>query len=177
MRTLYEIYKNFTHRDCGFCGSPSCLTMLRKYCLGKSRLEDCIYYKSGALAPPKISYSPTKIGSPPGERISYIRPCPSEPSKVTVEVNILPTNHSPYGYFDMITADSIFDWQIHNMKISPSLGIARIESENGDLTIFSGGKIVIRRGADERRAFWEISRAVRLLWATVNRNIRAESAH
>lgn len=77
----------------------------------------------------------------------------------------------------MITADSIFDRQIPNLKISPSLGIVRIESEAGDVMVFSEGKVIIRRGADEKRAFWEISRAVRLLWATVNRKIRAESAH
>ncbi|MDH5810690.1 MAG: hypothetical protein QXO54_03020 [Candidatus Methanomethylicaceae archaeon] len=177
MKTLYDYYRLFPHTDCGYCGSTSCLTMLRRYCLGKSDLNSCIYFKSGELPSPKISYSPPHLKEPPTEKISYIRPCPSEPTKVTIEVNVLPQTHSPYGYFDMITADSIFDRQIPNLKISPSLGIVRIESEAGDVMVFSEGKVIIRRGADEKRAFWEISRAVRLLWATVNRKIRAESAH
>ncbi|MCX8182394.1 MAG: hypothetical protein N3D12_04690 [Candidatus Methanomethyliaceae archaeon] len=176
MRTLYDYYKLFPHTDCGYCGNTSCLTMLRRYCLGNSDLNSCIYFKSGERQTPKISYSPPPLRLPPAENISYIRPCPSEPTKVTIEVNVLPKIHSPYGYFDMITADKIFDHQISNLKISPSLGIARIESEAGDVMIFSEGKVIIRRGADERRAFWEIGKAIRLLWATVNRKIRAESA-
>ncbi|MBC7113975.1 MAG: hypothetical protein H5T34_08200 [Candidatus Methanomethyliales bacterium] len=176
MRTLYDIYQIFPHTDCGYCGSSSCLTMLRRYCIGKSNLSDCIYFKSGELPTPKITYSPPAIKVPHNQKISYIRPCPSEPSKVTIEINILPPVHSPYGYFDMITADTIFQHQITNLKISPSLGIVRLESETGDVMVFSEGKVVIRRGADERSAFWEISRALRLLWATVNRKPRAESA-
>jgi len=129
LRTFYDNYMDFPQMDCGYCGNTSCLAMLRKYCVGKSHIKDCVYFRSGARIIPKISYSPPALRTLHTEKITYIRPCPSEPSKVTIEVNVLPEDHSPYGYFDIITADKIFDRRIPNLKISPSLGIARIESE------------------------------------------------
>ncbi|MGQ9759868.1 MAG: hypothetical protein ACUVQ5_04805 [Candidatus Methanomethylicaceae archaeon] len=175
MKNFYENYKSFPHTDCGYCGNPSCVTMLRKYCIGKSKLEECIYFSAGAYDVENIYCSLPQLRSSPGQAISYVRPCPTEPSKVTIEVNLLPSVSSPYGYFDMITAEKIFNRTVPGLKISPSLGIARIESENGDIMVFSEGKIVIRRGKNEERAFWQISRVVRLLWATVNWRFQAES--
>ncbi len=176
MRIFYDNYKVFPQLDCGYCGNPSCVTMLRKYCIGESSLGDCIFFKTGVFNEANISCSPPVLRTPTNQRISYVRPCPTEPNRVTIEVNVLPTDHSHYGYFDMITAQKIFSQTIPALKISPSLGVARMESENGDVMVFSEGKIVIRRGADEKRAFWQISRVARLLWATVNRSFRAEYA-
>lgn len=168
MKNFFENYKSFPHADCGYCGNTSCVAMLRNCCIGKSKFEECIYFKAGVYDEESIHCSHPQLRSYPGQAISYIRTCPTEPSKVTIEVNLLPPGSSPYGYFDMITADKILGKTVPGLKISPSLGIARMESENGDVMGFSEGKIVIRRGTDEGRALWQISRFVRLLWATVN---------
>jgi hypothetical protein len=87
---------------------------------------------------------------------------------VTVEVSLSAPENSKYGYFDMISAEKIFNQFVPGLKISPSLGIARHESEGGDVIGFSEGRVLIHRAENEGNAFWQLSKFVRSLWAAVN---------
>ncbi len=60
MKKLAEIdrlAKALPGRDCGACGSPSCMALAEDIVLGRGRIEDCIYYKQdgadGLLSPDK----------------------------------------------------------------------------------------------------------------------------
>jgi hypothetical protein len=87
---------------------------------------------------------------------------------VTVEANLASLEHSKYGYFDMFTAEKIYGKTGHEIKISPSLGLARMEPEGRAIMGFTDGRALIRRAETEEDAFWHLSRFVRLLWAAVN---------
>ena len=168
IRSLYENYRNFPKTDCGYCGNTSCITMLRRYCSGELPLSKCIYFRAGVYNASNFSCSPPVPKGMPKSTISYIRPCPSDSDRITVEISLLTPENSKYGYFDMITAEKIFDQVVPGLKISPSLGIARQESEGGDVMGFSEGRMLVQRADSEGIAFRQLSRFVRSLWAAVN---------
>jgi len=167
-KSLYEKYKNFPKTDCGYCGNTSCITMLRRFCSGELPLSECIYFRAGLYNANEFSCSPPVPRGTPKPNISYIRPCPTDADRISVEVSLLPPEGSKYGYFDMITLDNIFNHAVPGLRISPSLGIARLESELGDVMGFSEGRVLIRRASNESSAFWQLSRFVRSLWVAVS---------
>jgi hypothetical protein len=142
--------------------------MLRRYCLGELPLSECIYFRAGVYNENDFSCGPPVPKGTPKPTISYIRPCPSDSDRITVEVSLLAPANSKYGYFDMITAEKIFDQVVPGLKISPSLGIARQESEGGDVMGFSEGRVLVRRADNEGGAFRQLSKFVRSLWAAVS---------
>jgi hypothetical protein len=168
IKSLYENFKNFPRTDCGYCGNASCITMLRRFCSGELPISECIYFRAGLYNEKDFSCSPPVPKEPQKPTISYIRPCPTDSERITVEVSLLAPENSKFGYFDMITAEKIFDQVVPGLRISPSLGIARLESEWGDVMGFSEGRVLIRRAANESGAFRQLSKFVRLLWAAVS---------
>lgn len=168
MKSLFENYRNFPKVDCGYCGSSSCISMLRRYCVGVSRLSDCIFFKEGNLKEADFQCVLDKKRIPNGPSISFVNPCPTAPELVTVEVNLASAEYSKYGYFDMVTAEKIYGKIEHSVKISPSLGLARMEPDGRAIMGFCDGRTLIRRAQTEVDAFWHLSRFVRLLWAAVN---------
>lgn len=167
MNSIFDAYLKFPRTDCGFCGNTSCIAVLRKYCSGQMPLEECLFFKTGAYAPDSIQCPPSKkYDHEPG--ISYVNPCPSDASRVTVEVSMASGEHIKYGYYDMVTLDGIFGKSIPSLKVSPSLGIARIEDDGRAIMAFSEGRMLIRRAASQDDAFWQLSKSLRQLWAAVN---------
>ncbi len=167
-KSLYENYQRFPKVDCGYCGSSSCISQLRRHCAGEARLSDCIFFKEGGLREADFQCSLEKPISLKGPSISFVNPCPTAPELVTVEANLTSPEHSRYGYFDMFTAEKLYGKTGHDIKISPSLGLARMEPGGRAIMGFSDGRTLIRRALTEEDAFWQLSRFVRLLWAAVN---------
>jgi hypothetical protein len=167
-KSLFENYRAFPKVDCGYCGSSSCISMLRRHCAGEAKLSDCIFFKEGELKEADFECAPERSRTSPGPSISFVNPCPTAPELVTVEVNLSSPEYSKYGYFDMFTAEKIFGKAGHDVKISPSLGLARMEPDGRAIMGFTDGRTLIRRALTEEDAFWHLSRFVRLLWAAVN---------
>ncbi len=167
MHSIFDAYSKFPRANCGYCGYPSCITALRKHCSGEMPLSKCIFFKTGAFDPGAISCPEiSKTAREPG--ISYVNPCPSDASRMTVEVSMASAEHAKHGYYDMITLDGIFGKSSPSLKISPSLGIVRIEQDGRAIMVFSEGRMLIRRALGRDDAFWQLSKAMRQLWAAVN---------
>lgn len=167
MNTIYDAYLKFPRRDCGFCGNTSCIAALRRYCSGQMGLEECLFFRTGAFSPDSVRCPPSKkFDVAPG--ISYVNPCPSDSSRVTVEVSLATELHSKHGYYDMVTLDNIFGKSTPTLKVSPSLGITRMEDDGRAIMAFSEGRMLIRRASGQDDAFWQLSRSIRQLWAAVN---------
>jgi hypothetical protein len=167
---FYSNYVNFPKADCGFCGSPSCVSALRKFCLGEMSLEDCIYFKAGLYKEEDFEAAPlvTSIwGKEPG--ISLVKPCDVDPKRTAMFVYLAYPENQKYGYFDMVTADKIFQFNIPIMGFSPSLGICRIVENDGRTAEgVSNGELLARLALDKEDALWQLSRLTRWLWAAVN---------
>jgi len=167
VHSIIDAYSRFPKADCGYCGNPSCITALRRHCSGEMPLDQCIFFRTGALDPQSIRCPPaTESSGVPG--ISYINPCPSDAHAVTVEVSLASGEHAKHGYYDMVTLDRILGGHVPSLKVSPSLGMARIELEGRSIMAFGEGRILIRRALDEEDALLQLSRAMRQLWAAVN---------
>jgi len=167
MNSIFEAYSKFPRADCGYCGNPSCITALRRHCSGEMPLDKCLFFRTGAFDPGLIR-GPAARDSPSKPGISYINPCPSDAKMVTVEVSLASGVHAKHGYYDMISLDRIFGRFIPSLKVSPSLGIARIEHDGRAIMAFKEGRMLIRRALSEEDAFLQLSRAMRQLWAAVN---------
>jgi hypothetical protein len=167
-KSLFENYREFPKVDCGYCGSSSCISQLRRHCAGEAKLSDCIFFKEGELKEADFQCALEKRRTPTGPSISFVNPCPTAPELVTVEANLASLEHSKYAYFDMFTAEKIYGKTAYEIKISPSLGLARMEPEGRAIMGFTDGRALIRRAETEEDAFWHLSRFVRLLWAAVN---------
>lgn len=168
MKSLFESYRSFPKVDCGYCGSSSCISMLRRHCAGVSKLSDCIYFKAGLLKEGDFRCALERPRTPPGPSISFVNPCPTAPELVTVEVNLSSPEHAKFGYFDMFTAEKIFGRTGHEVRVSPSLGLARMEPDGRAIMGFADGRTLIRRALRAEDAFWHLCRFARLLWAAVN---------
>ncbi len=166
MATFYENYAKFPKTDCGYCGNPSCVTLLRRYSSGDQPITDCVYFKSGLCNEGDFTRTPLVRPQSLKREISYVNPCASDADRVAVEVHL--SEDTKYGYFDMITANKLFGAAIPGLKISPALGIARYEIEGKGIMGFSDGRLIIRRASSREDAFWLLSRFVRSLWAAVN---------
>jgi hypothetical protein len=68
----------------------------------------------------------------------------------------------------MISAEKLFGQSLLELKIAPSLGLARLESDGEAVMGFTEGRILIRRALNEDDAFWQLSRFTRWLWGAVN---------
>jgi ArsR family metal-binding transcriptional regulator len=168
IKSFYDNYLNFPKTDCGYCGCTSCVALLRRHYAGEASLSDCIYFeargycKEDFVSPKHFTNTKTEPS------VSYVSPCPSDAERVTVEVNLASDLHSKYGYFDMISAEKLFGQSLPEMKIAPSLGLARLESDGEAVMGFAEGRILIRRALNENDAFWQLSRFIRWLWGAVN---------
>jgi len=131
-------------------------------------LSDCIFFKEGHLREEDFDCAPERQKPSPGPSISFVNPCPTAPELVTVEANLSSPEYYKYGYFDMFTAEKIFGRMGHEVKVSPSLGLARMEPDGRAIMGFTDGRTLIRRALTEEDAYWYLSRFVRLLWAAVN---------
>lgn len=168
IKSFYDNYLNFPKTDCGYCGYASCVTLLRKHCAGEASLSDCIYFEAGVYRKEDFPCSPHFTKNKTEPSVSFVSPCPSDAERVTVEVNLASTLHSKYGYFDMISAEKLFGQSLPEMRIAPSLGLARLESDGEAVMGFAEGRILIRRALNEDDAFWQFSRFTRILWGAVN---------
>lgn len=164
---IHELYAKFPKEDCGYCGSTSCISALRKCLLGKMRLSECIFFKYG-IYEEKDYAMPAPRNPQIGRGVSFIRPCPSDPSQITMEVSLAHEGGSPFGYFDMVSASGIWGNCLPSMRISPSLGIAKFDLGNATSMAFSDGRVLVRRAQDEVSAYRAVSTAARRLWAAVN---------
>lgn len=167
-KSLFENYREFPKVDCGYCGCGSCISLLRRHCAGEAELSDCLFFKEGRLEEAGFECAPERPRPSKGPSIYFVNPCPTAPELVTIEANLALPEHSKYGYFDMFTAEKIFGKTGHEVRVSPSLGLARMEPEGRAIMGFSDGRTLIRRALNEEDAFWHLSRFVRLLWAAVN---------
>ena len=168
MKSIYENYLNFPKTDCGYCGSTSCIGLLRRYCTGEAALSDCIYFQAGVANPEDF---PCKAQSSKGstrQSIAFVNPCPSDAERVTVEINLASKANSKYGYFDMVSAEKLFGQAVAGLRIAPSLGLARYEFEGRAVMGFWEGRVLVRRALNEDDAFWQLSRFTRWLWGAVN---------
>jgi ArsR family metal-binding transcriptional regulator len=168
IKSLFENYKNFPKVDCGYCGNPSCITMLRRACAGEVPLSGCLYFKAGIYNDDGFECRMDLPKSEPGPYVAFVNPCPTAPEQVTVEVNFSTREHAKSGFFDMVTLEKIFGQAIAGLRISPSLGLARLEVGGSSIMAFTEGRVLIRRAQDEGEAFWQLSRFLRQLWAAVN---------
>lgn len=167
--TFYSQYVKFPKADCGFCGSPSCVSALRKFCVGEMRLGDCIYFQAGQYREEDFEAVPIVSniwGRQPG--ISLIMPCSVDPNRTAMYVYLSYPENQKYGFFDMVTADKIFQYSIPGMGFSPSLGICRIERDGRSAEGVSNGELLARLALDKEDALWQLSRLSRWLWAAVN---------
>jgi ArsR family metal-binding transcriptional regulator len=168
IKSFYDNYLNFPKTDCGYCGCTSCVTLLRRHCAGEASLSGCIYFEAGGYSKEDF-VCPTYFTKNKMEpSVSFVSPCPSDAERVTVEVNLASALHSKYGFFDMISAEKLFGQLLPEMRIAPSLGLARLESDGEAVMGFAEGRILIRRALNEDDAFWQLSRFTRLLWGAVN---------
>lgn len=168
IKSFYDNYLNFPKTDCGYCGCTSCVTLLRRHCAGEASLSECIYFETGGYCKEDFACPPHFANSKTEPSISFVSPCPSDAERVTVEVNLASDLHSKYGYFDMISAEKLFGQSLPEMRIAPSLGLARLESDGEAVMGFAEGRILIRRALNEDDAFWQLSRFTRWLWGAVN---------
>jgi len=166
--SLYERYKKFPKVDCGYCGNNSCISMLHRQGMGKSDLSECIFFETGELNEEDFECAPEGIIYSTGPSLMFVNPCSSAPELMTAEVNLSRPESLTRDYFDIQTAEKIFGASGHDMKVSASLGLARMEPDGRAVMAFSNGRILIRRGKTEEDAFWHLSRMMRLLWAAVN---------
>jgi hypothetical protein len=169
MVTFYENYKNFPHTDCGYCGCSSCITALRKFCLGEFDLADCVYFKVGKYR--EENFFPTPVVNnlwslKPG--ITYVLPCAVDPKRTALEVYLSYPENLKYGYFDMITADKIIYLYFPGLGFCPSLGIANLEQGGRAIWGYANGQVLCRLSLDKEDALWQLSRFTRLLWGAVN---------
>jgi hypothetical protein len=167
-KSLSDNYKAFPKVDCGYCGNSSCISMLRSHCAGKASLSDCIFFEVGDLSEADFECFSENPTYSPGPSISFVAPCPSSPELVTAELSLSRLESPVHDYFDMYTADKIFGASGHEVRISTSLGLARMEPDGRAIMAFSNGRVLIRRAQNEEDAFWHLSRMVRLLWAAVS---------
>lgn len=167
MRSFYELYKKFPQVDCGYCGNASCVTALRKYCIGKFSLEECLYFKKGLYNKEDFKDKPAPTASTIPAGLKYISPCPSDSSMVTAEASLNSASNR-LDYFDFITAEKLFGRNYGAMNISPTLGIARFEIDGKAVMAFFDGRVLIRRALDKEDALWHLRTSIRRLWAAVN---------
>ena len=166
--SLFDSYKIFPKIDCGYCGNPSCITLLRKKSLDEASLSECIYFKYGICEESAFSTNPPQAKVKPGPSISFINPCPSASELVTVEVNFSSPESSKHGYFDMVTAEKIYGQAVPGLRVSSSLGLARFEVGGRAIMGFSKGRVLVRRAIDEADAFFQLCKFARWFWAAVN---------
>lgn len=167
---FYANYVNFPKADCGFCGSPSCVSALRKFCLGEMSLGDCIYFKAGYYREEDFKSVPVVVSSVWGRQpgISLVMPCMIDPKKTAMYAFLSHPENLKYGFFDMVTADKIFQYNVPGMGFSPSLGICRIERDSRSAEGVANGELLARLALDKEDALWQLSRLTRWLWAAVN---------
>lgn len=169
MATFYDNYKSFPNADCGYCGCPSCVSALRRYCGGEMRLGDCIFFKAGMFK--ESSFRPIKYTNSwqhlkPG--VTMNQTCAVNPNRRAVEVYLSFPENLKYGFFDMITADKLHYIYLPGMGFSPSLGIGILEQESRVIEGFWDGRVLCRLAMDEQDAFWQLSRFTRWLWGAVS---------
>ena len=167
-KSLSENYNAFPKVDCGYCGNSSCISMLRRCYAGKSILSNCIFFETGDLREADFECTPESPTYSPGPSVMFVNPCPSSPELVTAEVSLSRLESSVRNYFDMHTAEKIYGASSRKMKVSTSLGLARMEPDGRAIMAFSNGRVLIRRAQNEKDAFLHLSRMMRLLWAAVN---------
>lgn len=167
-KSLSESYKAFPKVDCGYCGNSSCISMLRCHCMGKSALSECIFFEAGNLDEKSFECVPETTVYSRGPSVLFVNPCSSSPELMTAEVDLSRSESPLRDYFDMQTAEKIYGASGHDMRVSTSLGLARMEPDGRAVMAFSNGRVLIRRAQSEEDAFWHLSRMVRLLWAAVN---------
>jgi hypothetical protein len=167
-KSLYEYYKSFPKVDCGYCGNDSCISMLRRHCMGKSDLSDCIFFEKGLLKSEDFACAPEGTIYSTGPSVMFVNPCSSSPELMTAEVSLSRPESPTRDYFDMHTAEKIYGASGRELKVSTSLGLARMEPDGRAIMAFSNGRVLIRRARTENDAFWHLSRVMRLLWAAVN---------
>jgi len=169
MVTFYSQYKVFPHADCGYCGCPSCVSALRRYCEGEMRLDECLYFRAGMYN--EDDFNPVKETSnrwnlKPGVTMS--QQCAVDPKRKAVEVYLSQPENLRYGFFDMITADKVIYLYVAGMGFSPALGIGILERDTRVLEGYWDGRILCRLALSEQDAFWQQSRFARWLWGAVN---------
>jgi len=169
MVTFYDNYRRFPKTDCGYCGNLSCITALRKFCLGEFDLDECIYFKAGSNR--AGDFTPVPVVSnrwelKPG--ITYVLPCAVDPNRTAMEVYLSYPENLRYGFFDMITADRILYMYIPGLGFSPSLGIGILQQAGRSVEGFSNGQVLSRLALDREDALWQLSRFTRWLWGAVN---------
>jgi len=167
-KNLSDSYRSFPKLDCGYCGNSSCISMLRRHCAGEASLSDCLFFKAGGLREADYECAPERPKAPQPSTLSFVNPCPSSPKLVTAEMSLAHPEGSAYGYFDMHTAAKLFGSPGHEVKVSPTLGLARMEHDGRAVMAFGNGRVLMSRALSEEDAFWHLSRIVRLLWAAVN---------
>lgn len=168
--SFYANYLSFPKTDCGFCDNPSCVSALRRFCLGEMSLRDCIYFKAGFYKEEGYEAVPTLKslwGKHPG--INQIMPCGVDPKRTAMYVYLSYPENEKYGFFDMVTADKIFQYNVPGMGFCPSLGICNMTEPDGRIAEgVSNGELLARLAMDKEDALWRLSKLTRRLWAAVN---------
>ena len=127
-----------------------------------------MFFENGILMKADFQCTPENPTYSPGPSVLFVNPCSSAPELVTAEVSLSWLESPVHDYFDMHTAEKIYGASGHKMKVSTSLGLARMEPDGRAIMAFSNGRVLIRRAQTEEDAFWHLSKMMRLLWAAVN---------